>query len=138
MALEQQEAEILIELARQFLQLITDAPDDVAATQLFPAGYEDPAAQAEFSRFTRADLAERKTRAANAVVSALTGPTADGVVVELDGDSAWDWLTFFTDVRMVLAERMRGPADDSERALQQGLYDWTAYLQGTIVDALME
>ena len=137
-AFELQEAEILSELARQFVRLVTDSPDDTAASQLFPAGYDDPAAQAEFSRFTRSDLSERKRSAANTVIGALAGPPADGVLLELTADSAWHWLTFCTDSRMVLAERIREGGESDEGALQQGLADWVAYLQGAMVEALMD
>lgn len=137
-ALELQEAEILSELARQFVQLVTDSPDDAAASQLFPNGYDDPAAQAEFSRFTRADLSERKISAANAIISALTGPPSDGVLLDLTADSAWNWLTFCTDIRMVLAERIREAGAPDETGLQRGLADWIAYLQGAIVEAFMD
>ncbi|MFM6973846.1 MAG: DUF2017 family protein, partial [Agromyces sp.] len=113
-------------------------PDDSAATQLFPAGYSDPAAQAEYSRYTRADLAERKMRSAQTVRDALLGPAADAVVVELTADTAWEWLTFLTDIRLVLAERLRNEPGAEERDLQQGLYDWTAYLQGAMVDELSQ
>lgn len=132
------EAEILAEVADQFVALVTDTPDDPAASQLFPNGYGDPAAQAEFSRYTRADLSERKVAAARSVRDALRGPVADAVVVELDAESAWEWLTFLTDIRVVLAERLQSSDGEAEHGLQQGLYDWTAYLQGALVDELSE
>ena len=135
---DRQEAEILSEVADQFITLVTDTPDDPAASKLFPDGYADPASQAEFSRYTRADLSERKVAAARTVRDALRGPSADAVVVELTPESAWDWLTFFTDIRLVLAERLRVSAGEDEHELQQGLYDWTAYVQGAIVDELSQ
>lgn len=130
------EAAILSEVADQFVHLITDAPDDPAATQLFPNAYDDPSAQAEFSRYTRSDLSERKVSAARTVRDALRGPSADAIVVEVDQESAWQWLSFLTDIRLVLAERLRTSAGTEEHDMQQGLYDWTAYLQGAIVEEL--
>ena len=137
-AFDPHEAAILAEVAGQFIALVTDSPDDPAATQLFPAGYDDPAAQAEFSRYTRADLSERKVSAARAVRDALTGPSADAIVLELTPEAAWEWLTFLTDIRLVLAERLRASEGADEHDLQQGLYDWTAYLQGALVDELTD
>lgn len=138
-AFDSQEAAILSDVADQFVRLVRDTPDDRAAAQLFPAGYEDPASQAEFSRYTHGDLSERKIAAAELVRDLLVGPESDGVIVELDADDAWSWLTFFTDIRLVLAERLKhSDVESEEHAMQQGLYDWTAYLQGSIVDALSE
>lgn len=131
------EAAILAEIADQFVSLVTDTPDDPAAAGLFPKGYDDPAAQAEFSRFTHEDLSARKVTAATLVRDTLrTEAEPDVVLVELEPDAAWDWLTFFTDIRLVLAERMSGAPDAEEHGLQQGLYDWTAYIQGAMVDEL--
>lgn len=138
LVLDASEAAILAEIADQFVQLLTDSPTDPAATGLFPAGYADPAAQAEFARFTHVELSERKVAAAQTVRDALRIPAAapDAVVVELEPNAAWNWLTFFTDIRLVLAERLRASEGAEEHDLQQGVYDWTAYLQGALVDEL--
>lgn len=142
LSLEASEAGILAEIADQFVSLVTDTPDDPAAAALFPKGYADPAAQAEFSRFTHEDLNARKIAAATLVRDTLrldipsTEAEPDAVLVELETAAAWDWLTFFTDIRLVLAERMKASPDAEEHSLQKGLYDWTAYLQGAMVDEL--
>lgn len=137
MVFDANEAAVLAEVADQLVRLITDSPDDPAASVLFPIGYADPAAQAEFSRFTRSDLSERKVAAATGVRDAMRAPaSADGVVVELEPSDAWGWLTFFTDLRLVLAERIRQSAGSEEHEIQQGLSDWAAYLQGAMVDEL--
>ncbi|MGV1034157.1 MAG: DUF2017 family protein [Microbacteriaceae bacterium] len=136
LAFDSNEATILGEIADQFIRLVTDAPDDPAATGLFPNGYADPAAQAEFSRFTRTDLSERKIAAATAVRDALRGPEADGVVVSLEPTAAWEWLTFLTDIRLVLAVRLHEAEGEPEHELQRGVYDWAAYVQGAMIDEL--
>lgn len=137
--LDEHEAPILAELASQLMLMLRDTPDDPAAAVLFPVGYEVPSDQAEFSRYTHGELSERKLAAAQRVAAALSGPAADGVIVTLSVEEAWDWLTFLTDIRLVLAERLAetlGTAED--RHLQQGLFDWAAYLQGALVEALAE
>ncbi|HLP23201.1 MAG TPA: DUF2017 family protein [Microbacteriaceae bacterium] len=138
LALEAAEVEILRELARQLSELLTSRPDDSAARALFPSGYADPAAQAEFDRFTRAELGERKVAAAGAIAEALDRTGADGVLIELDTERAWPWLTFLTDVRQVLAARLSEGGPPEEQSIQAALSDWAAYLQGALVDALSD
>ena len=147
MQLDSQEAHILSEVARQLVQLLEDSPDDPAAQRLFPNAYEEAAAQAEYSRFTRAGLAERKLDAARTVIEALSDGEGAGIPnVDSEGeverrvtisiDASWLWLTFFTDLRMVLAERMSADPDAEEHAMQQALYEWLAYLQDSLVQAV--
>lgn len=139
MLFDEHEAPILAEVAGQLARLLRDTPDDSAAVALFPRGYDEPTAQAEFSRFTHSELNERKIAAAEQVAAALAAEShPDAVVVTLDAETAWTWLTFFTDLRLVLAERLRTDAQSEEHGLQQGLSDWAAYLQGSLVDALAE
>lgn len=142
------EAAILAEVAGQLAALLASATGDSAEKVLFRNAYSDPAAQAEFSRFTRDDLSAQKVAAAETVRDALTLAPAveesshEGVIVELSTEQAWQWLTFFTDVRLVLSERIAQSVGNTNTSgdleLQQGIFDWAAYLQGVMVDELSD
>ena len=140
--LDEHEARILAEVAAQLVALLREHPDDPAAAALFPRGYADDAEQAEFARYTRADLAERKAAVAERLAELWSGTSrdADALVVSLSVQEAWDWLTFCTDLRLVLADRLAGveASDAGEQLAAQGLFDWLAYVQGSIVDVLAE
>lgn len=136
------EAKILLSLSGQLAEMLGDVEGpsaglDPAIGRLFPDAYrDDPHASAEFSRFTRTELAASKVAAANAVQRSLGGasrpgpsdadPThthatdadrsdADGtdagVEVVLDTDTGWSWLRHLTDLRLTIAARM-GVVDD--------------------------
>ena len=150
LSFDESEANILRSVAEQLRDLISDWPDDPAAQRLFPAGYEDAEAQAEFSRFTRPGLAERKLAAANEVIATLN-PVPDDlaagaqaaderetIVARIPLDRALPWLTFFTDVRLVLAQRLEAEPDAEEAPLQHGIFEWAASLQAALVESLAE
>lgn len=98
-------------------------PDDAAVRRLLPdASRDDPEVAAEFRRLTEADLRGMKIDRLAALWDALAGPAGDeDVVAELvvrTGDASAMAATF-TDLRLVLAERL-GIVDDTD---SEALYD---------------
>lgn len=142
------EARILGSVAAQLVGLIRGMPSDPAAQRLFPNGYADAGEQAEFSRYTRVALEDRKAAAAEQVLGDLVAagaevdpdiplsPDAPQVAVVLDVETARPWLTFLTDVRLVIATRLAQDPEAQEAELQRGIYDWTAGLQGWLVEEI--
>lgn len=149
---DEAETDILLSLSQQFAELVGGADDpslagDPAIRRLFPDAYrDDHEASAEFSRYTRADLAVSKVAAASAVQSALGG----GDVV-LDVEAGWSWLRHLTDLRLTIAARL-GVVDDpdafadepdpdvlsDEDVLARGVFDWLGYVQELLIAALEE
>jgi len=161
LVLESEEAMLLSELADQVDSvLLLGEPSDPALGRLLPSAYPDDAeASAEFNRYTRESLVDGKRQAAQRVrdATAVTG-TGDGVVqIELDQSEAWGWLTFLTDLRLILAERV-GAADDLDELdldtvdadgdddeadasetrddYLRAAYEWAGFVQGSMLEVL--
>jgi len=133
----------------------TTEPDDPVLARLFPSAYDDAEDAAEFRRFTEGTLRAGKAATAGAIIDALEDAglppelTEDGLVfdVELDRESAEQWLRAFTDIRLALAVRLEVEADDEARweamddddprKQAHDLYSWLGYLQETLVEAVM-
>ena len=105
-------------------------------------------ASAEFRRFTEPGLRDGQGRTPS-VARALGDPgrRRDKVTVSLDADEAQAWLRALNDMRLVLggaARRHRGRRraepgalpDDDPRLPVYGVYDWLAYLQESLVQAV--
>lgn len=146
LVLEAEEAMLLAELADQVeTVLLLDDGADPALDRLFPVAYpEDLAASDEFARYTRDGLAESKRTAARGVREAATSETESGVVeVELEQADAWAWLTFLTDLRLILAERVGimengsipDPSDARDGYLRSA-YEWVGFVQGSMLEVL--
>ena len=123
------------------------AGTDPALVRLLPDAYpDDPAASAEFRRFTADGLAERKSANARIVIESLA---------QRDGDDPWRsastrrrptaWLRAITDIRLVLGARLgivqdgdEGDIHDEESALQRAVYDWLAGVQEFLVLAALQ
>lgn len=132
----------------------TTEPDDPVLQRLFPAAYEDEHDAAEFRRFTEGALRDGKAATAAAVIDALEEAglppelSESGLVfdVELDEESAEQWLRAFTDIRLALAVRLGVEADDDERweamddedprSQAHDLYQWLGFLQESLLEAL--
>jgi hypothetical protein len=129
---------------------------DPALQRLLPNAYRDDAeAAAEFRRFTATGLTERKIANAQAVRAALKvdmvadddeapddgiAPAVGGVL--LRGQSAQQWLSTITDLRLTIANRLgiesdddEGRTDEAAMPLQESYY-WLGELQEMIVQAL--
>lgn len=126
LVLESEEAMLLSELADQVDSvLLLGEPSDPALGRLLPSAYPDDAeASAEFSRYTRDSLVDGKRQAAQRVRDATAVSDGGIVQIELDQSEAWGWLTFLTDLRLILAERV-GAVDDLDDldALDEALAD---------------
>jgi hypothetical protein len=121
-----------------------EAPADPALARLFPDAYrEDPAAAAEFRRYTEQDLREGKRAAARTARATLGAP---GETVRLDAEQAGSWLASLNDLRLAIGTRLevtedtdqmygRLPADDPRRPYLD-VYMWLGHLQDTLVQAL--
>lgn len=146
------ETDVLLSLSQQFAELVGGADDpslvaDPAIRRLFPDAYrDDREASAEFSRYTRTDLAAAKIAAASTVQDALGGGD-----LLLDAETGWSWLRHLTDLRLTVAARL-GVVDDpdafeeapdpdvlsEEDILARGVFDWLGYTQELLIAALEE
>jgi hypothetical protein len=144
--LETEEAMLLSELADQVDSvLLLGGDDDPALGRLFPSAYEDDEASAnEFARYTRESLVDGKRQAAQSVrdATAVEHPD-DGVVqIELDQAQAWGWLTFLTDLRLILAERVGLDDDEDDTDVEtrddylRAAYEWAGFVQGSMLEVL--
>ena len=144
--LETEEAMLLSELADQVdSALLLGGDDDPALGRLFPAAYRDDEASArDFERYTRDSLVDGKRQAAQSVRDATAATRGDGIVeIELDQAQAWGWLTFLTDLRLILAERVgvtdpdeAEPADDERDDYLRAAYEWAGIVQGSMLEVL--
>ena len=147
-----QEAQVLRQCVAELAALLADHPDpdDPAVERLFPDVYpEDPAAAAEFRRFTEADLKAAKLDQAKTVLSDLL---ETGGEIRLPDEKADLWLRALTDVRLALGTRL-GVQDETDietelddavgrnptspRVGQLSVYAYLTYLQESLVGALM-
>lgn len=137
------ETQLVTSLAGQVGALIAgrvQGSADPAIARLFPSVYPDDAdADAEFRRFTESELAARKVRNAETVISTL----GDGTSVQLTALEALDWLQALTDIRLTLAARLGIEKDDDvgnfsseEDYMMRDVYDWLGYVQESLVRAV--
>jgi len=144
--LETEEAMLLSELADQVDSvLLLGEADDPALGRLLPNAYpEDLEASEEFTRYTRESLVDGKRQAAQSVrdATAVDHPD-DGVVqIELDQAQAWGWLTFLTDLRLILAERVGLDDDEDDADVEtrddylRAAYEWAGFVQGSMLEVL--
>ncbi|MBB5632396.1 hypothetical protein BKA04_000619 [Cryobacterium mesophilum] len=138
--IERDEALLLQNLASQLTALLREGDGmDPAIVRLLPDAYpEDPAASAEFRRFTAGGLVERKIANADTLMVTLSDSIETGVL-RLDPQQAGAWLRSLTDIRLTLASRLGIESDDqapSSDAILQDLYDWLGFLQNSLVEAV--
>jgi hypothetical protein len=119
-------------------------PEDPILARLLPDAYQgDPEAAGEFRRYTEIGLRDGKVAAAMTVLETLP---AKGGRVRLTEADAQAWLRALNDVRLALGVRL-GVTDDFEadsggldatdpRSAYIWIYQWLAYLQESLVDAL--
>jgi len=146
LVLETEEAMLLSELADQVDSvLLLGEADDPALGRLLPSAYpDDHAASQEFERYTRDSLVDGKRQAAQRVRDATAvDDGSDGVVqIELDESEAWGWLTFLTDLRLILAERVgvveegESGADETRDDYLRAAYEWAGFVQGSMLEVL--
>ena len=121
-----------------------ELPDDPVLARLLPDAYsDDPDASAEFRRYTEETLRAGKISSAQAVLASL--PAGGGDVV-LSEPECQHWLKALNDVRLALGVRL-GITDESQelsdsvsaddpRSAYVWVYQWLAYLQESLIEAL--
>jgi len=121
-----------------------EVPDDPVLARLLPDAYrDDPDAAGEFRRFTESGLRSGKVECAQTLLDTL--PPSGGKV-KLTSDQAEAWLRSLNDVRLALGVRL-GVTDDYDaldedvdaddpRFAYVQVYQWLAYIQGSLVEAL--
>lgn len=118
--LDADEADALSSHAAQIESLLSESDTgSPALSRLFPVAYSDDAsAAAEFARYTRPGLQQRKVDAARTVREAVEAASGLGLDderythnVEISPEGLLPWLTFLTDLRLVLADSI-DVADD--------------------------
>jgi len=117
-------------------------PDDPAVRRLLPDAYADGEAAAEFRRLTDSDLRDTKANQLQRIVDTV----GEQSTVVLDDDDAVAWLHGLADIRLVLAQRLDiteetdldpTRSDESDpRFAQLAIYDWLAWLQDAMVNAV--
>jgi Domain of unknown function (DUF2017) len=121
-----------------------EPPDDPVLARLLPDGYSgDPEASAEFRRYTEQTLRSAKVASAQAVLASLPPGGGD---VRLTEPECQQWLRSLNDVRLALSVRL-GITDENEdlteelsvddpRSAYVWVYQWLAYLQDSLIEAL--
>jgi hypothetical protein len=121
-----------------------EPPDDPVLARLLPDAYSgDAEASAEFRRYTEESLRSGKVASAQVVLASLP-PT--GGEVRLSEPECQQWLRALNDVRLALSVRL-GITDEDEdlteslavddpRSAYLWVYQWLAYLQDSLLDAL--
>jgi hypothetical protein len=121
-----------------------EPPDDPVLARLLPDAYsEDPEAAAEFRRYTEETLRSGKVASAQVVLASL--PPAGGEV-RLSEPECQQWLRALNDVRLALSVRLgitdededltESLAADDPRSAYLWVYQWLAYLQDSLLEAL--
>ena len=121
-----------------------EPPDDPVLARLLPDGYSnDPQASAEFRRYTEETLRSGKVASAQVVLASL--PPGGGEV-RLSEPECQQWLRALNDVRLALSVRLGITDEDDDlteqlavddpRAAYIWVYQWLAYLQDSLLDAL--
>jgi Domain of unknown function (DUF2017) len=121
-----------------------ELPDDPVLARLLPDAYrDDPEASGEFRRYTEQDLRSGKVAAARTVLATL--PSAGGRVA-LSEPEAQAWLRALNDVRLALSVRLGVTEEfdaevaeidaDDPRSAYVWVYQWLAYLQDSLIEAL--
>jgi hypothetical protein len=148
-----QEAQVLRQCMAELAELISNDPDpdDPAVERLFPDVYpEDPVEQAEFRRFTEAELKLAKLDQIKTVLSDLL---ESGGEIRLPDEKADLWLRALTDIRLTLGTRL-GVEDETDiraeldaavgrnptspRVGQLTVYAFLTLLQESLVGALTD
>ncbi|MEI6867324.1 MAG: DUF2017 domain-containing protein [Actinomycetes bacterium] len=139
LALTQNEAEILINLAEQLLELLgegdffhhfdnsdplaqllsmpkeIETPEDPVLKRLLPSAYSDPEAASDFRRYTEPQLRGAKQRTLRVIREELTlivdKKSDGGTILNLDSEL---WLKALNDLRLALGVRLEVDANSFE------------------------
>jgi cell wall assembly regulator SMI1 len=150
-------AEAEIELLRNLpeeLRALYDVSndDDPARARLFPRAYLDPteeSAEEEWQALVHPELLRERLVALSQVAATLDGVEASGdgmAKVVLPPDAVQAWLSVLNDARLALGTRLGVTEDtdysefdsDDPNAPAHVAYGWLTYLQGDLVETLLE
>ena len=161
------EREVLLNLCEQIIELLAERtdhghddplaamvgitshdspPDDEVLHRLLPNAYADQVDAAEFRRYTEATLRQKKQ--AHAISMRIHLKSAADGTVDLDHENANAWLGAINDIRLALGVRLKVEKrsqeelellapDDPLRGVY-AVYTWLGWLQGTLLDALID
>lgn len=123
-------------------------PEDPVLRRLFPDAYaDDPAASADFRRFTSRELRSKKVVDAQAVLAGLARTEGGAHDLQIAADEIDAWLRTLTSLRLAVATRL-GITDaaaaeelsrldeDDPRAYMASVYDWLGFAEETLISAL--
>ena len=146
LVLETEEAMLLSELADQVDSvLLLGEADDPALGRLLPNAYpEDVEASEEFTRYTAraSSTASARPRSRYATRQRSTTSTRAWCRSSSPGQ-AWGWLTFLTDLRLILAERVGLDDDEGDADVEtrddylRAAYEWAGFVQGSMLEVLI-
>ena len=132
-----EERELLRSVVSQMREVLAEG-DDPALDRLYPVAYpKDEEREAEWKALIRDELSDH-----HAAALAALEETADAE--SLDEEQANAWLRALNQLRLLLGTRLdvteegdeRPMSDDDPRAATFALYDYLAFLQDQLVDAL--
>ena len=133
--LSREERELLESLPAQLDELL-DEPSNPDLRRLFPAAYEDEAAQDEYARLVGDELMNGRRRAL-ATISSTAGED------RLTPEQADAWLTGLNALRLVLGTRIDVSEDEPPRldprdpqARETAIYLYLSWLQEQLVEAM--
>ena len=161
------EKEVLINLSQQIIELLAERvdhndqdplaamvgitfhdspPDDEVLLRLLPNAYADGVDASEFRRYTESVLRTKKQAHAMSIRTMLM--SSDDGSIELNHDLANAWLGGINDIRLALGVRLNVEKntheelellapDDPMRGVY-GVYSWLGWLQGNLLQALMD
>lgn len=154
--LEGVEIDALRDLAGQVERLfaggVPEHGADPIRDRLFPRAYVDPTedrAEDEFQSVVHEDLVRAKSAAVAELLADLDAETdrKDRVTLELDGEALEHWVGALNDVRLTLGvvlgvteddDTEVDLPDDDPRAAGLATYHWLTWIQGSLVEVLME
>jgi hypothetical protein len=150
------EVAALRDLASQVGQVlgggVPEHGSDPIRDRLFPRAYLDPTedrSEAEFQAVVHEDLVRAKSEAVAALVADLEaeGDRRDRVTLELDPAGVERWVGALNDVRLTIGVVLGitedddadvDPDPDDPRAAGLATYHWLTWLQGSLIEVLMD
>ena len=125
---------------------------DPIRDRLFPRAYIDPTedrSETEFQSVVHDDLVRAKSDAVAALIADLDASSdrRDRITLELDRAGVEQWVGALNDVRLTIGVVLGVTEDDADdedlpdddpRAAGMATYHWLTWVQGTLVEALME
>jgi hypothetical protein len=152
--LDRDEVDVLGIVMRDIAQVITEPPNDDISGRLYPRAYLDPTAdeaEEEFQGLVHDDLRSGRLAALatvsttiDAAVERSESAATDAVELVLSPDEDMLWLTALNDARLVIGTVLGVKDDEHEfapddpRAELIVVYEWLGFLQGELVEVLLD